>query len=154
MQLSEDFLRETRSVMGPDRFERYLQAFEEESPVSIRINPQRISSEFRLLSSKSIVGHTPVPSNDDYSVVPWCPYGFYLPTRPPFTFDPLLHAGCFSNPFVIVFSPEATQRTGDQRRMLRLCAPYLSPPVKIKTPRGRKTSGRSNTAVPPEFRFS
>lgn len=95
MQLSEDFLRETRSVMGPDRFERYLQAFEEESPVSIRINPQRISSEFRLLSSKSIVGHTPVPSNDDYSVVPWCPYGFYLPTRPPFTFDPLLHAGCY-----------------------------------------------------------
>jgi NOL1/NOP2/sun family putative RNA methylase len=27
--------------------------------------------------------------------VPWCPYGYYLDSRPSFTFDPLFHAGCY-----------------------------------------------------------
>jgi 16S rRNA C967 or C1407 C5-methylase (RsmB/RsmF family) len=27
--------------------------------------------------------------------VPWCAAGLYLPRRPSFTFDPLLHAGCY-----------------------------------------------------------
>lgn len=27
--------------------------------------------------------------------VPWCPSGFYLKTRPSFTFNPLFHAGCY-----------------------------------------------------------
>ena len=27
--------------------------------------------------------------------VPWCRNGYYLPSRPNFTFDPLLHAGCY-----------------------------------------------------------
>jgi 16S rRNA C967 or C1407 C5-methylase (RsmB/RsmF family) len=27
--------------------------------------------------------------------VPWCHEGFYLNTRPSFTFDPLFHAGCY-----------------------------------------------------------
>ncbi|MBR4899045.1 MAG: hypothetical protein IKZ48_09695 [Prevotella sp.] len=80
MQLSDDFVRETRAIMGPERFERYLKAFEEEAPVSIRLNP-RYSTHYTL--------------NSQPSPVPWCPAGFYLPTRPQFTFDPLLHAGCY-----------------------------------------------------------
>ena len=80
MQLSDDFVRETRAVMGSERFERYLKAFEEEAPVSIRLNPRK----YQL----STINHRR-PS------VPWCPAGFYLPTRPQFTFDPLLHAGCY-----------------------------------------------------------
>jgi len=27
--------------------------------------------------------------------VPWSEYGYYLPSRPSFTFDPLFHAGCY-----------------------------------------------------------
>jgi len=29
------------------------------------------------------------------SAIPWCPYGYYLPERPSFTFDPLFHAGTY-----------------------------------------------------------
>ena len=40
MQLPEDFIRETRQLMGEERFNSYLEAFEEEAPVSIRLNPR------------------------------------------------------------------------------------------------------------------
>ena len=35
MNLPKDFIRETRLLMGEERFNRYLGAFEEEAPVSI-----------------------------------------------------------------------------------------------------------------------
>ena len=77
MNLPEDFIRETRQLMGEERFNRYLGAFEEEAPVSIRLN-----STLYTLNSK-------------LNIVPWCPEGFYLEGRPQFTFDPLFHAGCY-----------------------------------------------------------
>jgi 16S rRNA C967 or C1407 C5-methylase (RsmB/RsmF family) len=73
--LPEDFIRETRQVMGEQRFNRFMGAFEEEAPVSIRINPLKVNH----------INHT----------VPWCPEGHYLEGRPQFTFDPLFHAGCY-----------------------------------------------------------
>ena len=77
VQLPEEFLRQTRLTMGDELFERYLKAFEEEPPVSIRVNGAVADSE--------VVGES----------VPWCRKGYYLPNRPAFTFDPLLHAGCY-----------------------------------------------------------
>ena len=65
--------------MGDERFERYLQSFEEPAPVSIRLNPKRAE------------GMLPI----DGEQVPWCRNGYYLKQRPNFTFDPLLHAGCY-----------------------------------------------------------
>ena len=65
--------------MGAERFERYLQSFEEEPPVSIRLNPKK----------------TEGLSVADGEQVPWCRGGYYLPQRPNFTMDPLLHAGCY-----------------------------------------------------------
>jgi 16S rRNA C967 or C1407 C5-methylase (RsmB/RsmF family) len=62
--------------MGDERFNRYLGAFDEEAPVSIRVNPA-----------------TPSLANGER--VPWCAEGYYLEDRPQFTFDPLLHAGCY-----------------------------------------------------------
>ena len=38
--LPEDFIRETKLLMGSERFSRYMEAFDEEAPVSIRLNPQ------------------------------------------------------------------------------------------------------------------
>ena len=38
MQLPEDFVRETKQLMGEARFNSYLEAFHEEAPVSIRMN--------------------------------------------------------------------------------------------------------------------
>jgi 16S rRNA C967 or C1407 C5-methylase (RsmB/RsmF family) len=62
--------------MGDDRFNRFLGAFDEEAPVSIRVNPATLS----LANCER---------------VPWCAEGYYLEDRPQFTFDPLLHAGCY-----------------------------------------------------------
>ena len=42
-QLPEAFVIYTRQLMGEERFERYMKAFEEETPVSIRLNPKKAS---------------------------------------------------------------------------------------------------------------
>ena len=68
-------------MMGDERFERYLKAFEEEAPVSIRLNPLKMEGEGWKV--------------EDGERVPWCEQGYYLPRRPNFTMDPLLHAGCY-----------------------------------------------------------
>ena len=65
--------------MGEERLNRFLGAFDEEAPTSIRINPRKISQKNR-------------PS---VAPVPWCEEGCYLEDRPQFTFDPLFHAGCY-----------------------------------------------------------
>ena len=80
MQLPEDFIRYTREVMGEERFQRYLESFNEETPVSIRLNPRK-TQEWTV--------------TDRAQPVPWCREGYYLPHRPNFTMDPLLHAGCY-----------------------------------------------------------
>ena len=78
-ELPQIFTEYTRQLMGAERFERYLQSFEEEPPVSIRLNPKKTEG-------LSVV---------DGEQVPWCRGGYYLPQRPNFTMDPLLHAGCY-----------------------------------------------------------
>ncbi len=67
-----------RRTMGEERFGRYLQAFETEPPVSIRLNPKKAGG--RMAAGER---------------VPWCRHAYYLPQRPNFTYDPLLHAGCY-----------------------------------------------------------
>ena len=76
--LPEDFIRETRLVMGEERLNRFLGAFDDEAPVSIRINPRKAASA-RVSGER----------------VAWCEEGYYLEGRPQFTFDPLFHAGCY-----------------------------------------------------------
>ena len=78
-QLPVAFTEYTRQLMGDERFERYLHSFEEEPPVSIRLNPMKTE------------GMTVI----DGERVPWCEHGYYLRKRPNFTMDPLLHAGCY-----------------------------------------------------------
>ena len=56
---------------------------ETEPEVSIRLNPRKLSAE-------EVLAYRP-----DLEPVPWCPNAFYLKERPPFTFDPLLHAGAY-----------------------------------------------------------
>ena len=82
VNLPEDFIRETGLVMGEERMNRFLGAFDEEASTSIRLNPRKISL-------------TPHPSPLTTNMVPWCQEGFYLQGRPRFTFDPLFHAGCY-----------------------------------------------------------
>ncbi len=77
-QLDTAFLQHTEAIMGPSRFARFIAALDEEPPVSIRLNRAKFPA-------------ATVPA----APVPWCPDGLYLDHRPNFTFDPLLHAGCY-----------------------------------------------------------
>ena len=66
-------------MMGDKRFQHFLEAFNGEAPVSIRLNPLKTAG-------LTVAEGEPVP---------WCQEGYYLPRRPQFTMDPLLHAGCY-----------------------------------------------------------
>ena len=92
MQLPEDFVRETRQLMGEERFNSYLEAFHEDAPVSIRLNPKK-SLEWRVLALQA--SRAGAESLEFATAVPWCEEGYYLEGRPQFTFDPLFHAGCY-----------------------------------------------------------
>ncbi len=75
--LPPDFAAYTRELFGPERYERYLRAFDEDTPVSIRVNP------FKAITIA------------DSEPVPWCRDAYWLPQRQSFTLDPLFHAGCY-----------------------------------------------------------
>lgn len=77
-QLPIDFTDMARRTMGEERFDCYLKAFETDAPVSIRLNPEK---------AKELTA--------DGERVPWCRNAYYLPQRPNYTYDPLLHAGCY-----------------------------------------------------------
>jgi|GEM_PF-9943 len=75
--LPPQFLSSASAALGP-YFPRYLASFSSPVPVSIRLNPNKLIHDY-----------------DDCEPVPWCPLGRYLPSRPNFTLDPLLHAGTY-----------------------------------------------------------
>jgi 16S rRNA C967 or C1407 C5-methylase (RsmB/RsmF family)/NOL1/NOP2/fmu family ribosome biogenesis protein len=57
-----------------------LSSLDFESPISIRLNPNK----------KQELNHLEFAEQ-----VPWCSTGYYLKSRPKFTLDPLFHAGCY-----------------------------------------------------------
>ena len=82
MQLPADFITQMERMMAPELWHVLREGLAQEPSVSIRINPSKIDlKEWEVVFSDG--------------VVPWCEYGFYLTHRPPFTFDPLLHAGAY-----------------------------------------------------------
>jgi 16S rRNA C967 or C1407 C5-methylase (RsmB/RsmF family)/NOL1/NOP2/fmu family ribosome biogenesis protein len=82
MQLPNAFISLTKELLG-NEWAKFVQALNEESPVSIRLNPKKINSN--LLS-----GNLPLSEQ-----IPWTTDGYYLSNRPSFTLDPLFHAGCY-----------------------------------------------------------
>ena len=78
MQLPENFIKSLRGTNGfnEDAFVRVHES--DERVTSIRVNHFK-KSEIVNLKSK----------------IPWSEYGYYLESRPSFTFDPLFHAGCY-----------------------------------------------------------
>lgn len=82
MTLPEDFKTYTRQLMGDSLYDSFIAGMGEDAPASIRINPFKVDA-----------GNVTVAVNS--GGVPWCPYGYYLEGRPPFTFDPLLHSGAY-----------------------------------------------------------
>lgn len=76
MKLPDAFRESTYALLGEEA-ELLFATLDQPAPVSIRVNPYK--------PAVSISNH----------VVPWSSFGCYLPERPAFTFDPLLHAGCY-----------------------------------------------------------
>ncbi len=78
MNFPVEFIEQSRRLLGENNYMFFEKALQENPPVSVRMNPEK--SFF-------------VPENSE--VVPWCSTGYYVDKRPAFTFDPLLHAGCY-----------------------------------------------------------
>ncbi len=83
-----------------------------EQVTSVRINPASQSNIQHLAS--------------DISPIPWTEYGYYLESRPSFTFDPLFHAGTYYvQEASSMFLEQALKQTVDLTRPLKildLCA--------------------------------
>ena len=105
----ENFLESLAVEPGFDR-QNFIEAHQNGSTLtSIRINPFK----------KAII------KTDEQ--VPWCAEGFYLDTRPSFTFDPLFHAGTYyvqeaSSMFMGHILNHITENNDEQLAVLDLCA--------------------------------
>ena len=77
MELNADFVNRTEELFGNDIYRRFSRALDMESPVSVRYNEPKMAA------------------GDVLQRVPWTSLGYYLPSRPVFTADPLFHAGCY-----------------------------------------------------------
>lgn len=85
--IPEGFKEMVREMQGIDG-EALLAALDTQSPVSIKINRRKMP-DCTMQAVAGTLGY------GDMRPVPWCASGFYLPARPQFTLNPLLHAGVF-----------------------------------------------------------
>ena len=111
-QLPADFITQITQLLGADEASALCTALTgSEAPVSIRRNPLK-----------------PVETLPEAEVgaVPWCDAGCYLAARPRFTYDPLLHAGCYYvQEAASMFVEQAYRRIVadfQPHRLLDLCA--------------------------------
>jgi 16S rRNA C967 or C1407 C5-methylase (RsmB/RsmF family)/NOL1/NOP2/fmu family ribosome biogenesis protein len=87
-KLPEEFLRSLEGIKGFNR-QTFVQVHEEGQQVtSVRMNPYKVTENH---------GQWTIDHNLSSSInrIPWSRYGYYLSSRPSFTFDPLFHAGCY-----------------------------------------------------------
>jgi len=116
MQLPQALLNSLESVNGFNE-EAFIKVHESEERVtSIRMNPFKLSAASKVL-----------PFGEDLGgAVPWTDNGYYLETRPSFTFDPLFHAGCYYvQEASSMFLEQALKQTVDLSQPLKvldLCA--------------------------------
>ena len=89
-QLPKDFITLMREHYGNDDAEALCNALLSTEPeVSVRLNRRKI------LCNKTLFSLFELDKADGVDAVEWCHDAFYLSERPPFTFDPLLHAGVY-----------------------------------------------------------
>lgn len=107
-QLPDAFIRRTADLLGQERGKALCEALNGETPVSVRLNPTK--------------PHDGLFANAEQ--VPWCARGRYLESRPAFTADPLLHAGCYYVQEAASMFVEQAFKTIDETpaRVLDLCA--------------------------------
>lgn len=77
MQLPYGFIEMSERLLGEEAG-AFLEAMRRDPVVSVRLNSRKPGADFNGARR-----------------VKWCDKGFYLPERPSFTLDPLLHAGAY-----------------------------------------------------------
>lgn len=89
-ELPHEFVRLMDGHYGIREAQLLCEALMHSEPeVSVRLNERKIHAVDVLYAAwqgSALVGASPVE---------WCPGAYYLAERPPFTFDPLLHAGVY-----------------------------------------------------------
>ena len=89
-QLPEDFISLMREHYGNDDAEALCDALLTTEPeVSVRLNRRK------MLLNDDLLPLFDLDKADGVDPIDWCNDAFYLSERPPFTFDPLLHAGVY-----------------------------------------------------------
>ncbi len=92
-----------------DEFSAFEAALAQEPPVSIRLNPRKRAFDVTGLEQ-----------------VPWCAEGYYLPSRPVFTLDPLFQAGAYyvqeASSMLLAEAMRQTANLDRPLRVLDLCA--------------------------------
>lgn len=138
MNLPASFIDYTRSLLGDEEYDKLAAALQQEPPVSIRLNFNKLRVESGELRVNRIALHSHSPLSTLHSPllpVPWSSEGFYLDERLTFTFDPLFHAGCY-------YVQEASSMFVEQ--VLRQ---YVTEPVVMldlcAAPGGKSTHARS-----------
>lgn len=100
-----------------------VKGFNKETFGAIHLSGEQITS-VRLNLAKPVSQFTNFPF--PLSKVPWCSTGYYLESRPSFTFDPLFHAGCYYvQEASSMFLEQALKQTADLSKSLKildLCA--------------------------------
>ncbi len=116
MQLPQELLNSLSNLKGFDK-----EAFEKvhasgEQVTSIRLNPYKLSMVSDEWSIGSPTHHSLLTTH-----IPWTEYGYYLKTRPSFTFDPLFHAGCYYvQEASSMFIEQALKQTIDLSKRLKV----------------------------------
>ncbi|MDR0686022.1 MAG: rRNA cytosine-C5-methyltransferase [Dysgonamonadaceae bacterium] len=84
MNLPKQFIAQTQTILG-DKWSEFEKALHADCPISIRLNGKKLTAqEYETHNFQNISGK-----------IPWAANAYYLKTRPVFTLDPLLHAGCY-----------------------------------------------------------
>lgn len=127
MNLPVDFINRMQNLLPDGEAESFLHAMQQPPAVAVKINRRKPVSISDIL--RSFPAGNLLPDEADVEKVGWCASGFYLPVRPQFTLNPLLHAGCFyvQDPSSMIYEPltEIAVDILDSRhplRVLDLCA--------------------------------
>jgi 16S rRNA C967 or C1407 C5-methylase (RsmB/RsmF family)/NOL1/NOP2/fmu family ribosome biogenesis protein len=120
VHLPNDLLNSLEGAKGFDK-EAFIKIHQSgEQVTSVRINPFKLSM---VNGEWSNFHHSPLTI---HVKIPWTEYGYYLTTRPSFTFDPLFHAGCYYvQEASSMFLEQALKQTVDLSQPLKvldLCA--------------------------------
>ncbi|KAA6316628.1 Ribosomal RNA small subunit methyltransferase F, partial [termite gut metagenome] len=86
MKFPNDFIKQMRLLLGEENYKEFITSLQVQPPsVSIRLND--------FWKQDDMLFQTGTPQL--VRKVPWCSSGYYMKQRLTFTFDPLLHAGCY-----------------------------------------------------------